>query len=69
MTHYQCSMVESGRLPQWCRLVCLREQKREFARRDDHGGTDSIQTSGRLGLIMVAMSARNKSALTSSGYC
>jgi hypothetical protein len=59
-THYQCSMVESGRLPQRCLLVW--KQKWEFARRDDHGGTDSIQTSGRLGIIMVAISARIKSA-------
>jgi hypothetical protein len=47
-------------LPQWCLLVW--KQKRELARRDDHGGTDSIQTSGRLSIIMVAISAQTKGA-------
>jgi hypothetical protein len=68
-TYCRCSMVESGHLRRCRRLRCLMEQTREFVRRVDHGGTDSIQTSGRLRLIMVAMSARMKCAPASSRYC
>jgi hypothetical protein len=59
-TYCRCSGVEDGHLRRRRRRLCVAEQEWESARRNDHGGTDSIQTCGRLGLVMVAMSARIK---------
>jgi hypothetical protein len=59
-TYCRCSGVENGHWRRRRRRLCVAEQEWASARRNDHGGTDSIQTCGRLGLVMIARSARIK---------